>query len=239
MRRLSKSGSTANRPFLYAMFWVWLTCRRSKSFPESHHRISKAVFLWVILMIYGVGIYTRGRFSSRASGGGSRQGLHYQRWSNMLERCYSGRFPAYADCYVCEEWKEFQVFAEWFDENYIEGFCLDKDILKPGNKLYSPDSCGFVPTIINTMLGHASRKHTVYNLPTGVSFCTFTSRYIVVMSLNGKSRTVGRFDSPDVARQEYIRLKKIEVVRMANEWRGRITEQMYEALLVFPVDMEK
>ena len=190
-------------------------------------------------MIYGVGIYTKGKFSSVTKNGGSGQGLHYQRWANMIERCYSGRFPAYSDCQVCDEWKIFQAFAEWFDENYIDGFCLDKDILCAGNKLYGPETCGFVPNIINTMLGHYSRKHTVYNLPTGVSFCTFTRRYIVVMSFGGRPRTMGRFDDPNIARQEYLRLKKIEVVRMANEWRGRITEKMYQALLVFPVDMER
>ena len=50
-------------------------------------------------------------------------------------------------CSVCEEWKHFSNFKKWFDENYIEGFDIDKDILIKGNKVYSPEACSFVPRI--------------------------------------------------------------------------------------------
>lgn len=191
-------------------------------------------------IIYGVATNSPGKYSSRD---GSKRTRVYQCWLGMIARCYSEKnlenSPSYRGCTVCAEWLEFKNFAEWFNSNYIKGFALDKDIIKPGNRIYCPEYCGFVPTAINTMLTHASRKHTRYDLPSGVSFCTFTNRYIVVMRANGRSKTVGRFDDPDIARREYIRNKKIEVVRQANKYRGQITEQMYQALLVFPVDMEK
>lgn len=191
-------------------------------------------------LIYGVATHSPGKYASRV---GSKRTKVYQSWLGMIARCYSEKnlqnSPSYRGCTVCAEWLEFQNFAEWFGINYIEGFAIDKDVIKPGNRVYCPEYCDFVPTAINTMLTHASRKHTRYDLPPGVSFCTFTNRYIVVMSFDGKSRTVGRYDDPIAARAAFIKQKKINVVRAANKWRSQLTERMYQALLVFPVEMEK
>lgn len=41
------------------------------------------------------------------------------------------------------------------DENWkphMEGWHLDKDILLKGNKVYSPETCAFVPAKINSLL---------------------------------------------------------------------------------------
>lgn len=57
--------------------------------------------------------------------------------------------PTYEGCTVCDEWLYFSNFKKWFDENYIEGFQLDKDIIIRGNKVYSPQTCCFVPKEIN------------------------------------------------------------------------------------------
>ena len=55
----------------------------------------------------------------------------YKTWTGIIDRCYrpghEEKFKAYADCSVCEEWKYFSNFKKWFDENYIEGFDIDKD----------------------------------------------------------------------------------------------------------------
>lgn len=66
----------------------------------------------------------------------------------MLNRCYNEKcqekHPSYIECTVCDEWHNFQVFAKWHEENYINGFHLDKDIRIKGNKTYSPSACSFV-----------------------------------------------------------------------------------------------
>ena len=45
--------------------------------------------------------------------------------------------------------------AEWIENNYYEvsgeKMCLDKDILCKGNKIYSRETCIFVPSRINTL----------------------------------------------------------------------------------------
>ena len=83
----------------------------------------------------------------------------YAAWSGMIKRCYEEkrlkRNPTYRDCTVCDEWRNFQSFAKWFEKNYIEGYQLDKDILVDGNKIYSPEFCSFVTPKENIQKAHA------------------------------------------------------------------------------------
>ena len=80
----------------------------------------------------------------------------YAVWSDMLRRCYSekrlARHPTYRNCTVCSEWLLLSNFREWFNIHYRDGLALDKDILVKGNKIYSPDTCRFVPEYINSLL---------------------------------------------------------------------------------------
>lgn len=95
----------------------------------------------------------------------------YKTWENMLGRCYSTKVqiknPTYIGCSVCDEWLSFSNFKIWFDENYIEGFSLDKDILLEGNKIYSPEFCRFVPQYLNNLL--TDRRNARGELPIGLT----------------------------------------------------------------------
>ena len=77
----------------------------------------------------------------------------YAIWASMLARCYDKSYlkrePAYVGCSVCKEWLQFSVFKKWFDNHYVDGYVLDKDVLKSGNKVYSPENCAFIPVEIN------------------------------------------------------------------------------------------
>lgn len=80
----------------------------------------------------------------------------YQTWHNMLVRCYDSNyhklFPTYKQCTVCNEWKNFTNFSEWFEDNYQEGLVLDKDSKVAGNKIYSPETCTFISSLENGRL---------------------------------------------------------------------------------------
>jgi hypothetical protein len=43
---------------------------------------------------------------------------YYARWVAMLKLCYSPKVhanvPSYLNCSVCEEWKTFSVFRQWY-----------------------------------------------------------------------------------------------------------------------------
>jgi hypothetical protein len=77
--------------------------------------------------------------------------IAYTVWYGMLERCYSPS-PArrtYAGCTVDACWHTFSDFKAWYDLNHVSGYQLDKDILFPGNNIYSPETCVIVPPYIN------------------------------------------------------------------------------------------
>jgi hypothetical protein len=84
----------------------------------------------------------------------------YNVWNGMLRRCYCEkqqvRNPTYADCSVCVEWHNYQNFLKWFDENYVQGFQLDKDTKVEGNKVYSPTTCVFISKEDNSR--HSANK---------------------------------------------------------------------------------
>lgn len=95
----------------------------------------------------------------------------YECWSSMIKRCYyehySYRRPRYKGCTICTEWLTFSNFKKWYDANYRTGMHLDKDILVEGNKIYSPETCRFIPHHINTLL--CDRLNGRGELPLGIS----------------------------------------------------------------------
>lgn len=114
----------------------------------------------LIPTIYGLGYIGIGKYNPKI------YIKTYNVWKSMFERCYSGNKIHYINCSIVEEWFNFQNFAEWFETYYIENFYLDKDILFKGNKIYSPDTCCFVPERINNLF--CKSNNTRGNLPIGV-----------------------------------------------------------------------
>ncbi len=81
---------------------------------------------------------------------------YYTKWKDMLMRCYSEQYlrkhPHYIGCAVCDEWLSFSKFKEWMEKQDWRGKCLDKDIINPGNRVYSPDNCAFVSEMTNNFV---------------------------------------------------------------------------------------
>lgn len=105
--------------------------------------------------VFKVGFIGVGEFNTKDNP------LAYDRWRNMLKRCYDPEYhdikPTYKNCTVCDEWHNFQNFAEWFEGNYPkdgELYHLDKDFLVEGNKLYSPEMCAFITPFKNNEIAH-------------------------------------------------------------------------------------
>ncbi len=108
--------------------------------------------------VCGFGYVGLGDYKAREGG---KDSAAYVAWHDMIVRCYSKKkltsSPSYAGCEVCDEWKDFQVFAKWFSENYVKGFQLDKDSVIKGNKIYSPSTCRFISAYRNTVIARAKR----------------------------------------------------------------------------------
>jgi len=94
----------------------------------------------------------------------------YSVWKGMIERCYSGalrgNYPTYEGCKVCDDWHNYQNFANWYSENYPKcggDYELDKDLSSYGSsgKIYSPETCIFVTRAINSEESHAKSYRVI------------------------------------------------------------------------------
>ncbi|AMR57359.1 putative restriction endonuclease [Pseudomonas phage vB_PsyM_KIL3b] len=104
----------------------------------------------------------------------------YNRWYAMIKRCYSEKelkkHPEYRDKYVCSEWLLFSNFKAWMETQDWKGKHLDKDLLVQGNKVYSPETCVFVPAWLNSLLTDSEAKRG--DLPLGVSRKSLDSKMV-------------------------------------------------------------
>ena len=182
--------------------------------------------------VYGVGFIGVGKFKIKKDG---VKTIEYGVWSGMLERCYSHKRqekrPTYKDCIVCDEWHNFQVFAEWYvnQTHYGKGYELEKDWLVNNNKIYSAETCVLAPSEINNILVGSKASKNEY--PLGVSFCSRFKRFKAAVSLNNKSTHLGYFDTPEQASQAYQKAKKEYMEKVALEWKDRIDKRLFNALM--------
>lgn len=164
----------------------------------------------------------------------------YSCWKAMLQRCYDEKFrnkwQSYAEVVVCEEWLNYQNFATWYTANYIEGWQLDKDIKSKGNKIYSPNTCMFVPKDINRLF--ISNKSERGEWPIGVNMRKkVTPRYIAHCN-NEFNRQVklGTYDSPEEAFYAYKVFKEEVIKKTAEKFKGQISDYLYSLLISYRVE---
>lgn len=132
----------------------------------------------------------------------------YAAWSGMLMRCYcetyQKSYPTYKGCSVCAEWLRFSTFQTWYSTNYKEGFELDKDLLVPGNKVYSPDTCRYVPHYINSLLLSSNSRRGEYPLGVSKSY----NLYLASCRSSTGKRLTQTFSTVDEAASWYKQTKK-------------------------------
>lgn len=165
-------------------------------------------------------------------------------WRQMIRRCYSLEFqkkhPSYINCTVSEEWHNFQNFAKWYDENYYEidgeKTELDKDILVKGNKIYSPETCIFVPSYINLLF--TKSNGTRGNLPIGVRKYEIEGRFMVQCNnKEGRKVSLGIFDSKEEAFEVYKNFKEKQIREVAEKFRAKIPYELYNAMISYKVEI--
>lgn len=160
-------------------------------------------------------------------------------WVRMIERCYSDRpqYEVYKDCSVCNEWKNYSKFKEWFESaNYIDGYDLDKDILSEGSKIYSPDTCCFIPHEINSLILTSNKSRGKY--PIGVSYDKNRGKYKASVSINNITKYIGRYDTPVEAFLAYKQYKENYVRDISTNYylEGKISEKVYNKLINWKIN---
>ncbi len=187
--------------------------------------------------IFNVGFIGVGNYTSRIN---NRMTNSYRSWSNMLSRGYCSKYkekyPSYKDVTVCEEWHNFQNFAQWFEQNYnpeiMEGWHLDKDILVKGNKVYSPDTCCFVPKEINVLLKNNKKRGDCI-----VGVKKVRNKFEANLFKKEKITYLGVFCTKREAFQAYKIAKEKHIKEVADKWRDLIDPRVYETMYSYKIEI--
>ena len=175
-------------------------------------------------------------------------GINYLRkrarnkYKGVYERCYSERYlekhPTYRDCEVSENFKDFEYFYAWCLKQVgfeNENWALDKDILVKGNKIYSEDTCCFVPHELNILVN--LQKTSRGNLPVGVCYHNLSDTYQARIKVDGKCVCLGYFHSSEIAFRAYKNAKEAYIKCKAEKWKDEIDPKVYEALVNWSVEI--
>lgn len=190
--------------------------------------------------VYGIGYIGDGKYKAYENGKATKV---YVTWNNMIERCYDSKLhlkhPTYSNCEICDEWLNFQVFSKWYEENYYEieneVMSLDKDILVKGNKMYSPDTCVFVPQQINKLFIKSNATRGSY--PIGVTYNEKRGKFEAYCSVNGKLTHIGYYNSEEEAFEAYKDFKENIIKSTADQYKEYIPDKLYNAMINYKVEI--
>ena len=192
-------------------------------------------------LIYGVGVndlpYRVQVWEELPKNGGKRIRKsvfickYYTAWKHMIERCYSKKFlesyPSYIGTSDCSEWLYATEFKKWMEQQDWSGKCLDKDIIAPGSKLYSPDTCAFVLPATNTFVIACDASRGDY--PIGVDFYKRTGKYRASCRnpFTGKVEYLGYYSTTEEAHEGW-RKRKHDLAQLvaATESDPRVVEAL-------------
>lgn len=198
--------------------------------------------------VYGVGYLGEGEYVAAIK---TKCTKTYNIWKGIIERCYDyehkdTKYPTYENCTVCDEWLCFQNFAKWYENNYYEipgqRMAIDKDILVKGNKVYSPDTCIIVPQFINSLFLKSNATRGEY--PIGIRLDEEKNILQVRCNIyeNGKSKIkhLGYFNTDQIAEAFYLykTVKEANIKAIADEYKDKIPQELYDAMYNYEVEYD-
>ena len=170
----------------------------------------------------------------------------YKLWVDMLLRCtpkFWGNRPTYAGTTCSENFKSYTFFYEWCQEQVGFGrkdekgksWQLDKDLLIKSNKVYSEDTCVFIPQRINKLLTKSNSARGEY--PIGVSLKKSSNKYVAnCRGLGGKYLHLGLFTDVTEAFLAYKTFKESFIKGVANKYKEILDNRAYNALMEYEVN---
>ena len=183
--------------------------------------------------ICGIGYLGEGKYKAKENGKNTDE---YKIYYDMLRRCYDPKFhernPAYKGCKVEDYLLNFQHMGEWINKNYYEvpgeTMCLDKDILYKGNKVYSRETCIFVPQRINTLFTKCDKSRG--NNPIGVDQLPSGNYQVECCNGYGEQLYLGTYSTKEQAFQSYKQYKEKVIKEVIDSYEGKIPEPHYTRL---------
>lgn len=183
--------------------------------------------------IYGRGFMGEGKYKSGSAGYLTKE---YNTWMAMMARCYDtkNQQTSYIGCEVAPLWFNFQVFAEWANNQEgfgLEGWQLDKDLLTTGSKIYSPETCCFLPQDLNNIFRAKRTGKADTTLPRGVLYRE--GRYIAASSFKGKAKSLGSYATKEEAFSSVKIYVEDKIRFLAEKYKSRLSRASYNKLLSF------
>ena len=164
----------------------------------------------------------------------------YKVWVSMLERCYSRKYksiyPTYEYCVASEYFKYYSNFEQWCYKQVgfgNKGWHLDKDLLVKGNKIYSEDTCVFLPKEINLIFGN---KTKIRMYKTGVGFDKRCGKYSVRIHTHKGRLCFGGYTTESEAYDKYVEEKECHIEFVADQFKDLIDSRAYDALINYKVN---
>ena len=192
--------------------------------------------------VHGVGIIGEHPISTN-----QKHHKEYHIWEGMLDRCYNPvtqkKQPSYLDCKVSGQFLYYPNFKEWCNNQIGFGlkddngkaFALDKDILVKGNREYSPETCCFVPTEINTLMVGCKRKRG--STTVGTAYDKKLKKFRSSIVKYGVKSHLGCYNTELEAFQVYKIAKEVYIKEVANKWKDQIDPRVYDALMTYQVEI--
>ena len=184
--------------------------------------------------VHGVGYIGEGRHRCKVD---NKSMLSYETWNSMLYRCYNKRKDGQNDSYygiveVCKEWHNYQNFAEWYYENFYtvgeESMCLDKDTICRDNKIYSPETCVFLPKKLNVAFIKISQdKFWINDIRSNGM-----ERFSCQITLNGKQKYLGIFNTKEELIEYKNKIRREHLLNLISEYEEKIPAHITEKLRI-------
>lgn len=181
-------------------------------------------------LLYGVGI------SNKGSHPRNLQYFAYVAWLHMLRRCYDPNYSHatfYKNCSVCDSWKTYQTFADWYvqQKGALFGWEVDKDLLSFENKteqqVYSPEYCVLLPGRLNKVLISCKNKEEL-------GFDEQNGRfYARCRDENSKKIRLGGYSTRQEATKAYIAYKVQVLFILANTFKSHLDAKAFKTLTNF------
>ena len=190
---------------------------------------------YLLPSVFGVGVVGVNSISTH-----QKPHQEYVFWTSMLQRCYDLSYklkrPTYIGCTSSNNFKYYPYFKDWCNKQVgfgNKGWCLDKDILVKGNKLYSEDTCCFVPREINSLFALSGNTRGLN--PIGVQFNLEEGNYSARVSRDGKHCHIGTYETKEDAFLWYKEAKESHIKSVAKRWFGKIDQNVFNALMTYEV----
>lgn len=195
-------------------------------------------------LVFGIGVNDN-TYPAKIDGKYTRE---YRLWQNMLSRCsekVGNLNKTYGLSAYSENFKSYSYFYEWcnnqtgFNNQDENGkyWQLDKDTLIKGNRLYSEDTCVFIPLELNVLLNKSKSARGDY--PIGVCWDKSRGKFTSGCGVGAKlKKNLGRFSCAEEAFLVYKQYKEEVVKQAAEKYKGIVDNRVYTALNNYKVNID-